>query len=559
MRWYADNGWTYPIFGPTASGVAAVQQLFEALGIVRAPTLALSDDAVDLRGAVGARIEYTLAVVTNENRAAIAFATSDQPWLVAGPTVFLGRVATIPLTVAQVPPQAGQTLHARLSVTANGQQRFQVPVRLAVVGAPAAADGGGRLAPQAAAPVVVVAEDGRTRFGAARRARCAGQARGRRSSRRAWFVFGALLCGLLGGIGLTLYLTGYFARPAQVSAPHLVLAFQDNPRDEVVGAETMTFGLTLRPENGDKAARPKRLTFDERGRTNNVCYRLDGKEFLLGSGEGRWETADAALPGQGRRSVWVHKAVPLTVVQQVEVLAAGAGQNETCLVHYTLKNQDAKAHCAGLRILLDTFIATHDGVPFAVPGLDTGCDTSCDLRKANVPDFVQAFEADDLRNSGVVARLTLRLGSKLEAPGRFTLGAWPARSSDEPRALDISTGWEVPLGSIKAAQDSAATIYWTEQELAPCAKRDLGFTYGLGEVTADSSGRLGLSIGGPLMAGTEFTAMAYVQSPAPNETLTLRVPPGLTLVSGTETLPVPETGHLGLVAWKLCAEPGAET
>lgn len=38
-RWYASNGWTYPVQGPPASGLGAVQQFFEALGLTTPPKI----------------------------------------------------------------------------------------------------------------------------------------------------------------------------------------------------------------------------------------------------------------------------------------------------------------------------------------------------------------------------------------------------------------------------------------------------------------------------------------------------------------------------------------
>ncbi len=36
-QWYRSNGWTYPVQGPSASGLGAVQQFFEALGLTAPP------------------------------------------------------------------------------------------------------------------------------------------------------------------------------------------------------------------------------------------------------------------------------------------------------------------------------------------------------------------------------------------------------------------------------------------------------------------------------------------------------------------------------------------
>ncbi len=137
-RWYTDNGWPYPVFGPTATGLAAVQQLFEALGLVKPPPVELSEDAINLRGAPGERVEHVLVAVTQENRAAVAHGTSDQPWLRVGMPFFRGRTAILPLTIPAVSGRPGETVRANVTVIANGRQRFVVPLSVTVGPAPVA-------------------------------------------------------------------------------------------------------------------------------------------------------------------------------------------------------------------------------------------------------------------------------------------------------------------------------------------------------------------------------------------------------------------------------------
>src|SRR5262249_44822338 len=155
----------------------------------------------------------------------------------------------------------------------------------------------------------------------------------------------------------------------------------------------------------------------------------------------------------------------------------------------------------------DTFIGGRDGVPFAVPGLMWPCDTTCDRQGADVPDFLQALEADDLTRPGTVAHLSLRMSRRLEAPGRVTLGAWPDDSlkARAPAAQANLTRWDVPLASLRETKDSAVTLYWPEKELAPGARRRLGFAYGLGVLAADKGqGRLALAVGGVFAPGGVF-------------------------------------------------------
>jgi hypothetical protein len=85
--------------------------------------------------------------------------------------------------------------------------------------------------------------------------------------------------------------------------------------------------------------------------------------------------------------------------------------------------------------------------------------------------------------------------------------------------------------------DSAVTIYWDPKPLASGEKRDVGFSYGLGEVASgDGQGKLLLTVGGRTVRGGEFSLTALRAEPQPNERLTLRLPKvdGLELLSAAE-------------------------
>ena len=316
-RWYQANGWEYPVPGPAAGGLAAVQQFFEALGLVKTPRVELSEDAIHLQGRPGEKVEYTLAAITQENRAAVAHAKSDQPWLQVGPTVFRGRSAFLPLTLAAVAGRPGEILRATLSVTANGNQRFQVPVALEVSGpvravAPAAA-------PQATPSPTV--SGGRS-------------------------LWPTLIPALLLVVLLLLAVGRDVASPSQGKPPAPLVELDSTPRllirynetkqndllDQVYFTDpqpTMRFGLATLQDDKEvgTGVNVRRLTFDPWGRTNNTCLRFDGKdERLFGGKGGRWELLhgdrwkdDQGQEHEGAESVWVCDDHKIAVTQHVEV------------------------------------------------------------------------------------------------------------------------------------------------------------------------------------------------------------------------------------------------
>lgn len=133
-EWFKANGWTYPVQGPSASGLGAVQQFFEALGLVKAPKVQIDKDSLSLQGSVGQTLQATLEVKTEEKRPVYAHATCDQAWVNVSKTKLSGRFATITVLIPSVPDEPGEILNARIHVQANGNQRFHVPLTLTVAG-----------------------------------------------------------------------------------------------------------------------------------------------------------------------------------------------------------------------------------------------------------------------------------------------------------------------------------------------------------------------------------------------------------------------------------------
>src|SRR5262249_53460287 len=76
-QWYADNGWTSPVTIPTMSGLAALQQFFEALGMARAPRVGISATELALEGNPGEKLRCSLEVKSQEKKPVYAHATSN--------------------------------------------------------------------------------------------------------------------------------------------------------------------------------------------------------------------------------------------------------------------------------------------------------------------------------------------------------------------------------------------------------------------------------------------------------------------------------------------------
>jgi hypothetical protein len=662
--WYENNGWTYPVQGPSSSGLGAIQQFFEALGLVTPPKVEISERSVHLYGSPGEALERVLVLQAAEPRPVFAHATTGVPWLRIGRIQLEGRTARVPLRIPEVPSRPGELLTGKVLVQSNGNQRFVVQVSLGVLGtskarptpapatrpptaapaptpapvaappAPARPSHGlpaylsspppQRQAPPTAQPTwpavpgyVVVEAPETVRVPPAQMeavlpapeqelaevlpaaVEVAPQRREpildvlpasphdevdrRRRSREiapAVLVlpFVALVFALLATLLHDLLLpadTDAAAGPIDPT-PVIAVRFHDGPKEEGGAAipmpmPTMRFGVVMLGEKDP--ARPghnKRLTFDEWGRSNNTCIRIDKQDVIFGQQGGTWVEREQPLgedisgrKRDGLASVWEHTASRVIVTQEVEVVPGEQSRKlDTCLIRYILENRDRQQHRAGIRFMLDTFIGANDGVPFTIPSATGLCDTSRVFATApEVPDFIEALEKDDLLHPGTVAHLQLRLGGQIEAPSRVTLGGWPNlgfqqfhQKPEYQRAHAQNTLWDVPVVGMReldelartmkppqsADPDSAVVMYWGERLLPAGERRVVGFAYGLGTVSsAESGGRLLLTVGGQLVKNGEFTLTALVANPVRGEHLTLELPSGFTLVSGTAEQPVP--------------------
>lgn len=629
-RWYATNGWIYPVSDPSVMGLAAVQQFFEALGITRVPKVAVNVADIRMQGRGGDSVRARFEVSAQEPKPVVAHATSDQAWLKVNEVALNGRTATVHLWVPSVPDRPGDQLQAKLTVKANGGQKFIIPVSLTIAGSsgtsryrdeplevvPAYSSGRG-YADEPLEEVLPVAEamtDADRRPIRRRRRlddyddddrdRDRDLDRARQGAGINWlalvpvvFLFFGLAVTVGRDVNAWLKMKQEKKRQDEFADLEALLDIRYHDRDENV---TLAAQGGVKPAPGQVAqnVRPgiwepsmrfglilkqggKKLTFEEKGLTNNVCVRLDHSQWLfgerpfklndgtpVGSWPGRWlerEGKPDRPMRNGRKSVWVYDAEKVEITQTVGLVPGEqSGKLDTCLVIYRIDNKDNKSHRVGLRFMLDTFIGGNDGVPFLIPGQSQLCSTMQDFAtSASVPDFIQARETDDLRNPGTIAQIQLKIPG-LEPPSRVTLGAWPNPQLGMG-ARQEKTLWNVPLLSMKSMQrldptsrgDSCVVIYWDDKDIPAGGSREVAFAYGLGTVSAgEAGGRLALTAGGSFTPRGEITLTAYVSNPIAGQKVTLTLPDGFSLVDGEteQTVPRPEGANPVVpVTWKIKA------
>jgi hypothetical protein len=132
-RWFAANGWSYPVAGTPARGVAAVQQFFECMGLSKPPALELSQSEFRLQCDAPETVRGQLTLRTPARKWVYAQATGDQPWLrVTTPNVSGPQQTAISFEADSTLMGDGEVQEGLLQISANAGQRFLVRVRVEV-------------------------------------------------------------------------------------------------------------------------------------------------------------------------------------------------------------------------------------------------------------------------------------------------------------------------------------------------------------------------------------------------------------------------------------------
>lgn len=584
-KWYAKNGWTYPVQGTSASGVAAVQQFFEALGLVKAPVVTLNQQQLVLQGRPGETLQRTIQVATAEKRFIYAHAVSQAHWLKLESEQINPTNVAIHFQVT-VPPKASGRLSTQVHIASNGNQRFQVPVVIQVSGSPissarrdttpVANTTTGILAePPTLEPVF--GESGITKTPAQRIPEMAMAPASpiiRRDRKSNEFELLPLLMHLTPALLMCTILFGISIRDLFVKAPEAPPP-QDQAVVEVIddgGVAQVGFKAipvdptpkihyrydTRRNFGISVAANQKRLTYSSAGTTNTTVVSVDNDTRTFGLGPFIHQEASPFDRFQGNqnnstrtKNVWRHsQQVEVTQVldivpgQPTQEFAGGEFRRylDTCLIAYQLENTDNRPHRVGLRLQLDTLIGSNDGVPFTVDGEQRLVSSLKDFQRGRdrMPEFIEALEFGNLQNPGTIANMTLNIDG-LETPDRVSLAHWPGTTG----------AWNIPMRHI--GRDSCIVVYWNERILQPGEKRVLGLGYGLGTVANDAGGKLGLSINGNIAVQETFTVTAYVANARAQEELSLQLDQGLSLVEGNTRQPVPPAlnNQNSVVTWKV--------
>ncbi len=565
--WYASNGWTYPVKMPVATGPAAIQQFFEALGVMRPPKVDINLRELLLQGDPGARVPASLEISTQEKRPVFAHVTSNVPWLEVSRPKFNVRSVTVGMTIPSIPDRPGETLKGELTVISNGNQRFLVPVRLEVLGARADFDFSlpdPEPVPSSPKPEPALVKQAEENPSAPPPSVAPPPARKRgRSGVPIWLhaIPAVLLAFAVSGVvAFDLFHSGSGAGRRELASSGIAGPNYDplqllDPRPRIgvdFNVENHRFGVVmLDADDPTDKSKAKRLTFLADGSTNNTVVMIGASAYKFGfrtpSNTWRGGNKPVELPKRhhGWSSTMDFTAEKIRVTQYLQIVPGSRMLLDTLLIWYRVHNYGTIPQKVAVRVMLDTFIGENDGVPFTVPGSNGFVTTKADFEGSAVPDYLEVVERpENEKDPGTIARIGLRglqWNDQIELvePRRVIICRFPGRDM----------GWDWTPEDM--GDDSCVAVYWPDQEIAPKETRHLAMTYGLGKL--DISDSLALSAPASVLPGREFIVTAYVYNAVKGQSVRLERPEGVTLTAGSDEIAITEDAKRTQVFWKVKA------
>jgi hypothetical protein len=132
-RWFMSNGWVYPVEGPAAPGLAAVQQFFEAMGLARPPVVELSETDVRMTPVQPEVVRWQVTLFSKSKKWVYARVESDSLWLkILTPQVSGPRKAAIAFEVDSSLMEPSRVYAGQIDIRANAGQALTVHVRVDV-------------------------------------------------------------------------------------------------------------------------------------------------------------------------------------------------------------------------------------------------------------------------------------------------------------------------------------------------------------------------------------------------------------------------------------------
>lgn len=127
QKWYAENGWDYPVPGPSATGIAGLQQFFEALGLSKPPKVSIGSTHIVFDLERGEVRDQVIPLFGDSKSPVYANVSVMVPWVEIQRVELKGTRVNILIRVLEA-KMSGSSQSAFVMIQANGGQNFKVRI-----------------------------------------------------------------------------------------------------------------------------------------------------------------------------------------------------------------------------------------------------------------------------------------------------------------------------------------------------------------------------------------------------------------------------------------------
>lgn len=290
--------------------------------------------------------------------------------------------------------------------------------------------------------------------------------------------------------------------------------------------------------------------------TSGTTIQVDGTNYwnYKGRSFGTVVVAPYDVDAVTSEGAWNIANGKIKLTENLQIINGDSGNTDTLKITHTAFNQDSVAHNVGMRVMLDTFLGTTDGVPFRVASGEITQET--ELTGEDVPLYWTVFENLTDPNSPKAQGTMITDDGTI--PDKVVFAADALRMLSHPWNFVVDPSVTILDG------DSAVGVYWNPVTVAPGESLTRTTFYGLSGMTID--GNVALDV--PASLAVEDNCI-YVPNPFPvtayvtndgtlamsGVTATLTLPAGLTLESGslTQTIGSIAVGNSQQVSWSVNA------
>ena len=195
--------------------------------------------------------------------------------------------------------------------------------------------------------------------------------------------------------------------------------------------------------------------------TSETKIKIDDDEYVF-TADKVWRGSDYAVASM---DIEDHN---VTVIETLKLIQSGnTSYTDTVEISYSVQNNGSSPVSAGVRIMLDTMLASNDGAPFRIPNIGN-LTTIRTFTGSDIPAFYQVY--DDLDSPTTLATgYLITTGNR--APDKVQFTHWS----------DIrGSYWDYTADDGDDLGDSAVGVYFNPVSVAAGSSIDVSTRYGVG-------------------------------------------------------------------------------